>query len=491
MDETAAVQSRRTLEGAKGALLMGGSGFARRAGLLVLCVAGAVHGLALGAVRVRTGSLETYAFRSLDSWEYYNLALNIEKNGTFSQRSAPPYEPDTWRTPGYPLFLVMLISILGAGATRLVIAQHVIAALSAWLLFQVARPHLGGRRAMVASLLFLLEPYHLYYAFWLMSETLFVALLLLAWYAWDRAHAGQGSAWYALTGLLTGMLVLVRPVALLLPATLVITTIILSLRTSVPAAGRLSGLVRGPLVFALTCGLTVGNWMARNRIVADHFALSSQGGVVLAYFKATEVELWRTGQAANRYLETSLDPAHLEDPHPVWESIDTQLRDRLSYLPAEQRDQLRWPNLAQGNRTSVDSFEISRALGSIGWSAIAGHPSAAISCSAVRCGELLAFPLSLAVTWHAGISVNRVRAGAIGAAYALLSIACAARLLRGRATLRSIGFPMACAFALLLMTTPQLDPRLRLPLIPLMLVIALLSNRPASGEAAQAGTDTQ
>ena len=50
-------------------------------------------------------------------------------------------------------------------------------------------------------------------------------------------------------------------------------------------------------------------WMTRNRIAAGHFALSDQSGVVVAYFKATEVVLWREGRTGDRYLETSLDPA--------------------------------------------------------------------------------------------------------------------------------------------------------------------------------------
>ena len=124
--------------------------------------------------------------------------------------------------------------------------------------------------------------------------------------------------------------------------------------------------------------------MVRNRVVAGHLALADQGGVVLAYFKATEAVLWREGRTADRYLETSLDPAKADQPHAVWDEIDRRLQGTMVDLTDQQRAALRWPNLAQGNKTTMDAFEISSALTRIGWSLLTEAPASTVTCSTAR-----------------------------------------------------------------------------------------------------------
>ena len=63
-----------------------------------------VHTVVLLVVLGRTDSIDGYAFSSLDCGEFYKIAQNVAEHGVFSQDEAPPLKPDTWRTPGYPLF---------------------------------------------------------------------------------------------------------------------------------------------------------------------------------------------------------------------------------------------------------------------------------------------------------------------------------------------------------------------------------------------------
>lgn len=218
--------------------------------------------------------------------------------------------------------------------------------------------------------------------------------------------------------------------------------------------------------------------MTRNHSLAGHFALSHQGGVVLAYFKATEVVLWRDGRTADRYLETALDPAKAGLPHAVWEEIDARLRSRFPSLPEDERAALQWRNLAQGNKTTTDSFAVSQALSEIGRSFLLASPVTTAMCYLVRCGSILTFPLNLALKPPAGVEVDRLVSAMKGVVYLLLCLGVLARILRGRLTFEQVYFPLACVLALLLATTPQIDPRFRVPMIPLLLVVALL---PANG----------
>jgi hypothetical protein len=214
--------------------------------------------------------------------------------------------------------------------------------------------------------------------------------------------------------------------------------------------------------------------MVRNSMVAGHVALSHQGGIVLAYFKATEAALWNRNRTADRYVETSMEPTKAGQPRTVWNEIDARLRDEFPQLTETERSSLKWSNLAQGNRTTLDSFEISRALSGIAWSYLIEKPTGTLACCLTRCGSILTFPLNLALRPATGVPERRVRSLVLAAPFVLLAAAVVFRLLRGRMTFHAAYVPLACTAALLVATTPQLDPRFRVPMIPFLIVLALL-----------------
>jgi len=443
--------------------------------LLPLALGVVVHVCVPISVYQRHGSVDAFAFRSLDSREYFQIAANLAARGVFSQQTAPPFEPDTWRTPGYPLFLAFFIRLCGESPAVLVNVQQLLSVLNVWLVFRIAGWFMNERRAAVAALLFLFEPYHLFYSLWLMAETLFVTVVLLAWLAWLRAADAGRWPWHALAGALSGAAVLIRPVAVLVPAALLVGLLLAARRRRVAEGPlRWSKWWPGPAAFTVSCGLLIGAWMSRNAVVAGQFAFSDQSGVVLAYFKATEVVLWRDGRTEDRYLETSLDPARVNDPHRVWEDIDTRLGEAFAHASESDRAALRWPNLAQGNRTGLDSFDVSRALGRIGWSYLTEVPLSTLACCLTRSGAVLTFPLELALRPPAGVPQRRLRSLMLAAPYLFLAAAVLVRLLRGNMRFDATYLPLACTAALLLATTPQIDPRFRVPMIPLLIVFALL-----------------
>jgi hypothetical protein len=477
----------------------------RRCVLLLLLAGLFVHGLATFAVRWRTGRIDAYAFSSLDCGEYYNIARNLVGHAAFSSADAPPFVPDTWRTPGYPLFLAASVFVVGSSPAALVVVQQVLSVLSVVLLFQIARRHMSDRRAAIVAVLFLIEPDGLYYSFWLLSTTWFTTLLLITWWAYEKSKSQKVKksqvgcldvwlrlAWFAAAGLLSGLLVLTWPGAVLVPVAVLI-GLLLSIPARMPAActpatcpssfqgerrdeGRniCARCLPAIAAFLTCCAIVIAFWMVRNLSVSRHAALSHQSGIVLAYFKATEVELWRQGRMHDRYVETSLNPESEHLPHAVWDEIDEKLRMQMDGREQGELAELRWPNLAQGNKTTTDSFEISRALTSIAWEYLERSPWATVICCVVRIGENLIFPLGLAIERPAGVEVNRLRSAALGAAYLLLTLFAVVGVIRARREWPIVFFPVACTVALALTTTPQIDPRFRVPMIPLLLFVALL-----------------
>ena len=432
----------------------------------------------------RTGSIDGYAFSSLDGREYYQLATNLAHHGRFSQSESPPFDPDTWRTPGYPLFVAIHVLIFGDSPRSVIAMQQLLNLVSTLLLTFIALKYMSTRRALLVGLLFVFEPYHHFYSLWLMPTTLFVTVLLLIWHVWHRAIAPGRWQWCALLGALTGFAVLLRPLSILLPVVVLVGLGIEWFRQR----EKRKVLFRALGVTLAAMMLIVGVWVGRNKVVAGQFALSHQSGIVLSYFKATEVMLWRLGRTADRHAETSLDPenagqphgdqSHGDQSHVVWEDIDARLRNHFADLPAEQLNQLQWAKLAQGNKTDLDSFEVSAALRSIGVEMLLQEPLSTLVCCLVRCFSILTFPLNLAICPPAEpYAPNRLVAAAKGGIYLALLVWVLVRLFMERPLLEQVYFPLACTLALLLASTPQLDPRFRVPMIPLLLFVALLPRR--------------
>ncbi len=442
-----------------------------------------VHTGAIAWVHHREGRVDAYTFNSLDCGEYYSIARNIVRHGAFSQSDAPPHTADTWRTPGYPMFLAAGMLLVGDSPTALILIQHLAAIGSVLLFFKIASRYLSPGLTAIASVIFLIEPYHLYYSFWLLSTTVFTLVLLLIWWAWERVLEGATARHFVTLGLLSGFLVLIWPGAVFIPL-LVVVGFALHVRfptsgTSIPVGD--SRRMKWPVIalVVIACLVPPLAWMTRNKLVAGHFALSHQSGIVLAYFKATEVELWRQGRTEDRYIETSLDPARRSDPHTVWDGIDAKLCKRIAGDGSKCGD-LRWPNLAQGNKTSHDSFDsfaISRELSAIGRSMLLDSPMNAITCGLVRVAENLTFPLNLAIKPAEGAPVNRIKAASLGTPYALLVLAAGVGIVRARRQWPTLYFPVVCIIALALTTAPQIDPRFRAPLIPFLAFLAFLPAR--------------
>lgn len=458
---------------------------------LVSIVIGAlfVHGAAIAYVSARLGGIDGFAFASLDAGEYHAIARNLAKHGTFSQSESPPLSPDTWRTPGYPLFLAGLM-LAGAGKpTVLILIQQALAVLCVLLVFRIASTQLRPWAATATALIVLLEPYHVHYSFWLLSTTFFTFIMLAAWLVFEHVRTQRRIGYVGLLGILAGYLVLIWPGAVLIPLFLVASVLMAhgSNNDDMPRNRVSCSINRWVVlvVLALTSAALPCIWMTRNKVLAGRFSLSHQSGIVLAYFKATEVELWRQGRSEDRYVETSLNPKNRDWPHPLWDKIDEQLRQRVLSKCAQiiddpaienpcKANELTWVNLAQGNKTSHDSFAVSHLLAEIGASMLMESPTSTVSCWLSRIAENLVFPLGLAWAPPREAPVHRVKAGALGALYLILTLAALVGAIRARRAWRMMLFPIGCLIALSLTTSPQIDPRFRVPMIPLLAFLALL-----------------
>ena len=200
-----------------------------------------------------------------DSAQYLACAKNLAAGNGFLDANGVV---EARRTPAYPAFLVLFAPV-HFNETAIVIVQHFLAIFLVVALFYATRGLTGDPLvAAVAAALLAVDSGQIYMADVVMTETLasiaiFAIVVLLA-----RGKPAWG-------GLLTGVKVLLRPVAMYLWIPLAIWTAIVFRRR--PAA----------VILFLICAWTPpALWMWRNYERAGVFSLSSIQGEDLYYWRA-------------------------------------------------------------------------------------------------------------------------------------------------------------------------------------------------------------
>jgi hypothetical protein len=195
-----------------------------------------------------------------DSPTYIGPALNLAHGngfrnvyGLFEMR----------RTPGYPAFLAPFITLPHA-LTVVVVIQHLINAALALGVYYLMLSLLGDAAAALTGGLFLaLDIPSLVHANMIVTETLFTALTFVVFAILARRNIGTRSA--ALAGLVAGLSVLVRPIALY---------VVVPLAAVIAGERRPRRLVR-TLAFTICFIALPMVWSARNAIRGGGLNVSS------------------------------------------------------------------------------------------------------------------------------------------------------------------------------------------------------------------------
>ena len=168
-----------------------------------------------------------------------------------------PGLPDLLRTPVYPLFL----AAFGTHVLPVIVFQHLLnVALAVAIYFFTLRQ--GRFAAIAAELIFAIDPPSIHYANKVRTETLFTALLFVVFVLAERAPV--------ITGLLTGVLVITRPVAIAYFVVLAI----------------LRGWRRATAVFVVAALALPLGWAVRNQIAGGAFTISTIGAGNLLEYRA-------------------------------------------------------------------------------------------------------------------------------------------------------------------------------------------------------------
>lgn len=145
-----------------------------------------------------------------DMQDYHDRGVHLLQTGTLSR--------DAFRVPAFPMLIAGVFKLFGQQLVAVRLAQAVLGVLTVALTYVLARRLTTGRGALVAAFIVAVYPALVLYSFYLMAETLFTFLIVLAIVLWMNSRT-----WVALVaGLVLGAATLTRSVGLALLAGIVL-----------------------------------------------------------------------------------------------------------------------------------------------------------------------------------------------------------------------------------------------------------------------------
>lgn len=220
-------------------------------------------------------------FREPDTSGYVRASEQLAATGRFATADGP----EIVRTPGYPLLLSIGIS-LGHIEAVTISLQVLLGCLTVWLVYRSALLLDGGQpAALAAAWLMACEPLSVLYASKLLSETLFTAIIALAF--WLSARFVRELRWRdaLAAAVAVAAAAYVRPVAYYLPLwSAIVWAVLLGPRAA--SRGRLALQIAAFLMVAM--GL-MGLWQWRNQRISGYAGFSAIAEINLYFYEAVPV----------------------------------------------------------------------------------------------------------------------------------------------------------------------------------------------------------
>jgi 4-amino-4-deoxy-L-arabinose transferase-like glycosyltransferase len=269
------------------------SGRSRLAARHVVLVLGACLVLRLAffaVVQPWRPSVERRVVLHHDALEYHELAVTVLTSGRFAYGPAAP--PSAFRTPGYPLFVAGAYALFGHEPWAVLLVQAFLDTFTCLLLMSALTRLLGTRIGLIGGGFYAVDPALVIHCATLLSEVLFLWLLVGAFYAFSlaatcrRSAAREGAC--AASGLLMGLGVLVRPVGQF-AALLYIVFLVAAGR------GRVAKRLGRALLWALAFAVVLAPWVVRNAQTFGRAALATTPSFYLLREQVGAMEVARRG----------------------------------------------------------------------------------------------------------------------------------------------------------------------------------------------------
>jgi 4-amino-4-deoxy-L-arabinose transferase-like glycosyltransferase len=282
--------------------------------------------------------IETKAVTSIgDSREYIALARNLVASHTFTRDTVPPFRPELFRTPGYPLSLALPLIVHRPSFIVLALAlQLLLALLTVWLTWKLGTElELGPTMAAFAALLVGLSPNLAFLSSKLISESLFTPLLLVCLLLLNRYRQNGRVLDLIGTGVCSGLLVIIRPIATFFPLLIALYIFVLGIR-------RNWKLGTGNSILVLACAsIVVAPWVIRNGRETGRYIVSTASEHNIYLYDAATVVASQKGitipQARDLMMaeaEAKFGRVDTTDEAGMWQKLAAVARPHLLRKPS-------------------------------------------------------------------------------------------------------------------------------------------------------------
>ena len=210
-----------------------------------------------------------------DADGYHRLALNLLNTGHFI---VPNTSLDTFRTPAYPAFISFFYLLFGVNPSLVLFIQIFVNLASVYVLYLIGENIFNKKIGFISALLLSMDLDHLYNIYSLLTDTLFVFILLLACLYLIYFFKRKNLFYLILTSSLIGVATLVRPITLFFPIVIIFIVGIYNLRNK--KINFLKTLMYISLIM-IAYGLVISPWIIRNYSLYGYPKLSSLSGQLM------------------------------------------------------------------------------------------------------------------------------------------------------------------------------------------------------------------
>lgn len=236
-----------------------------------------------------------------DAPRYHLLAQTLISSKEFALH--PGETPEILRTPGYPFFVGLLYYLFGIKPWVPIFFQLLLDSVSCLLLYEIVLKFSNSRIALFASLFYAFDPFFIFYSVTLLSEILFIFLLLVAALFFTKVIENNftpaSKMAICIAGLFFGLATLVRPISMYL-------IIVIPIYLFFLFRYNRKYFVTRAILFATMFLLAISPWIVRNLLTFNSILLSTSGPYNLLILYISPMEAERRGGLSTHDIKKQL-----------------------------------------------------------------------------------------------------------------------------------------------------------------------------------------
>jgi len=222
---------------------------------------------------------ETHPLFFYDPQEYHELAKAM---------LGWDFLDNTLRTPGYPAFIAVFYWLFGVNPPIIYAIQLILTVFSVYMTYRVTNLFFSAKISSLAALLLAIDPHYILFSFNLLSEALFVPVILIVIYYLILFFRTSKIKYLILVSVFMAISAYVRPVTLYLaPAMLPLFLMM--------GKGSISTKLKTWGVMAMIFYVLLSPWYLRNYTKFDSWSFCTTGGYNILYVYAASIEYSRGG----------------------------------------------------------------------------------------------------------------------------------------------------------------------------------------------------